>query len=90
MPKFLIERALPGAGQFTAADLQSISQKSCGVLGSMGTGIQWMHSYVTADAIHCVYLATDEAAVRRHGEIGGFPVTRVMRVHEVIDPATAE
>jgi hypothetical protein len=90
MPKFIIERAIPGAGQFTAQDLKAISQKSCGVLDGMGPGIQWVHSYVTADAIYCVYHATDEATVRRHAELGGFPVTRVERVHTQIDPATAE
>ena len=90
MPKFLIERAIPGAGQFTAQDLKAISQKSCGVLDGMGPGIQWVHSYVAADTIYCLYHATDEAAVRRHAQLGGFPVTRVERVHAQIDPATAE
>lgn len=90
MPKFVIERDIPGAGQFTAADLKAISQKSCGVLSSMGTDIQWIHSYVSDDRIYCVYQATDEALVRRHAELGGFPANRVDRVYSVIDPATAE
>lgn len=90
MPKFLIEREIPGAGKFTAADLKAISQKSCGVLNSMGPSIQWLHSYVADDKIYCVYMAQDEASVRRHAEIGGFPANVVTRVHTVIDPATAE
>ena len=90
MPKFVIERQIPGAGQFTASDLKAISQKSCGVLGSMGSQIQWIHSYVTGDRIYCVYQAPDEAMVRRHAELGGFPANRVDRVFNVIDPATAE
>jgi hypothetical protein len=90
MPKFVIERQIPGAGQFTAADLKAISQKSCGVLGSMGPEIQWIHSYVTDDRIYCVYQAADEDLVRKHAQLGGFPANRVDRVHTVIDPATAE
>jgi hypothetical protein len=90
MPKFVIEREIPGAGQFRPEHLKAISQKSCGVLGSMGPGIQWIHSYVTDDKIYCVYQSVDEASVRRHAELGGFPANRVSRVHEVIDPATAE
>jgi hypothetical protein len=90
MPKFVIERQIPGAGQFTADDLKAISQKSCGVLGSMGPEIQWIHSYVTDDRIYCVYQAADEDLVRRHAQLGGFPANRVDRVHTVIDPATAE
>ncbi|MGZ5785265.1 MAG: DUF4242 domain-containing protein [Ramlibacter sp.] len=90
MPKFVIERQIPGAGKFTAADLKAISQKSCGVLGSMGPQIQWIQSYVTDDRIYCVYQAPDEATVRRHAELGGFPANRIDRVVTVIDPATAE
>jgi len=90
MPKFVIERDIPGAGQLTASNLKAISQKSCGVLGSMGPQIQWIHSYVTGDRIYCVYQAPDEAAVRRHAELGGFPANRIDRVVTVIDPATAE
>lgn len=90
MPKYLIERQIPGAGQLSAADLKAISQKSCGVLSGMGPGIQWIHSYVSADAINCVYHAENEALVRRHAEVGGFPVTRITQVTGMIDPATAE
>lgn len=90
MPKFIIERQIPGAGQFSPADLKAISQKSCGVLSSMGPSIQWIHSYVADDTIYCVYHAPDEATVRRHAEIGEFPANVVARVRAVIDPATAE
>jgi hypothetical protein len=90
MPKFVIERQIPGAGQFTPADLKAISQKSCGVLGSMGPQIQWIQSYVTDDRIYCVYQAPNEEMVRKHAELGGFPANRVERVRTVIDPSTAE
>ena len=90
MPKYLIERQIPGAGKFTQNDLKAISQKSCGVLGGLGPNIQWIHSYVTDDRIYCVYHATDEGLVRKHAELGGFPANEVFRVHTVIDPATAE
>jgi hypothetical protein len=90
MPKFVIERQIPGAGQFSPSDLKAISQKSCGVLGSMGPQIQWIQSYVTGDRIYCIYQAPDEATVRKHAELGGFPANRVDRVFTVIDPATAE
>lgn len=90
MPKFVIERQIPGAGQLTASDLKSISQKSCGVLNSLGSQIQWIHSYVTDDRIYCVYQAPNEEMVRKHAELGGFPANRVDRVRTVIDPATAE
>jgi hypothetical protein len=90
MPKFIIEREIPGAGKFTATDLKAISQKSCGVLSSMGPSIQWVHSYVADDKIYCVYQAPDVDAVRRHAELGGFPANSIARVHSTIDPATAE
>jgi len=90
MPKFVIERQIPGAGKLAPADLKAISQKSCGVLASMGPSIQWIQSYVTDDRIYCIYQAPDEASVRKHAELGGFPANAVMRVHTVIDPATAE
>ena len=93
MPKFLIERQIPGAGQLSPADLQGISAKSCGVLSEMdrgGTDIQWIHSYVTDDRIVCVYNAPDEGAIRRHAEKGGFPANRIERVREIIDPTTAD
>ena len=90
MPKFVIEREIPGAGKFTPEQLQAISQTSCGVLRSMGPQIQWLHSYVTDDKIYCVYIAPDEATVRKHAEQGGFPANRVSQVRTTIDPTTAE
>ena len=90
MPKFLIERELPGAGELSAEDLQSISQKSCGVLREMGPQIQWVESYVTGDKVYCVYIAPDEAAVREHATRGGFPANRVSEIKRMIDPTTAE
>jgi len=90
MPKFLIERTIPGAGALSPAQLQVISQKSCGVLREMGPAVQWVHSYVTADKVYCVYVAPDEAAVREHALRGGFPADRVSRITGMIDPTTAE
>ena len=90
MPKFVIERDIPGAGKLSPSDLQGISQKSCGVLSTMGPQIQWVHSYVTDDKIFCVYVAPDEASVREHARQGGFPANRVSRVASMIDPTTAE
>jgi len=90
MPKFVIERELPGAGKLSAAELQGISQKSCGVLSSMGPKIQWLESFVTDDKIYCVYIAPDEATVREHATKGGFPANRVSRIRRMIDPTTSE
>lgn len=90
MPKFVIERTIPGAGKLTATELQAISQKSCGVLGDMGPQIQWVESYVTDDKVYCVYIAPDAASCRKHAECGGFPCDRVSEVRNVIDPTTAE
>ncbi|GAC1658627.1 MAG: hypothetical protein NVS4B3_26160 [Gemmatimonadaceae bacterium] len=93
MPKYMIEREIPKAGNLGPADLRGIAAKSCGVLGKMnrdGTDIQWVHSYVTADKIYCVYNAANEAAVKQHAQQGGFPANRIERVHEIIDPVTAE
>lgn len=90
MPRYLIERELPGAGQLGAADLQAISQKSCGVLADLGPSIQWVHSYVTGDKIYCLYQAPDETLLRRHAELGGFPINRIEKLSRVIDPTTAE
>ena len=90
MPKFLIEREIPGAGGLSADELRAVSQKSCGVLREMGPQIQWVESYVTGDKIYCVYIAPDEAAVREHAERGGFPANRVSEIARVIDPTTAE
>ena len=90
MPKFVIERELPGAGKLSPAELQGISQKSCGVLNTMGPKIQWVQSYVTDDKIYCVYIAPDEATVREHATKGGFPANRVSRIRTTIDPTTSE
>ncbi len=90
MPKFVIERELPGAGKLSPAELQAISQKSCGVLSNMGPKIQWLQSYVTDDKIYCVYIAPDEATVREHATQGGFPANRVSRIRAMIDPTTSE
>ncbi len=90
MPKFVIEREIPGAGALTPDQLQAISQTSCGVLTKMGPQIQWIQSYVTDDKIYCVYLAPDEATVREHAAQGGFPANSVARVRTMIDPTTAE
>ena len=90
MPKFVIERAIPGAGKLPAKELQAISQKSCGVLNSMGPQIQWVQSYVTDDKIYCVYNAPDAETVREHARKGGFPADVVARVRTIIDPTTAE
>jgi len=89
MPKFLIEREIPGAGQLSADDLQGISQKSCSVLNKMGTAIQWLESYVTDDKIYCVYIAPDEETIRQHAEQGGFPANRIAQIKTIIDPTTA-
>jgi hypothetical protein len=90
MPKYVIEREIPGAGKLSPAELHAISQKSCAVLGNMGPAIQWVHSYVTDDKIYCVYIAQNEAQVREHARQGGFPANRVSEVRTIIDPTTAE
>jgi hypothetical protein len=90
MPKYVIERDIPGAGKLTPAELQGIAQKSCGVLSEMGPQINWVHSYVTGDKVYCVYIAPNEAMVREHAEKGGFPANRVSEVSTMIDPTTAE
>ena len=90
MPKFVIEREIPGAGNLSPADLHAISQRSCGVLHQMGPQIQWIQSYVTDDKIYCVYIAPDEDAVREHARRGDFPANRISRVKTIIDPTTAE
>jgi hypothetical protein len=90
MPKFLIEREIPGAGDLSDQELQAISQKSCGVLHKMGPQIQWVQSYVTDDKVYCVYIAPNEEMVREHARQGGFPANRVSEIKSVIDPATAE
>lgn len=90
MPKYVIERELPGAGKLSPQELQGISGKSCGVLRQLGSEIQWLHSYVTADKIYCVYIAPNEEMVREHAKRGGFPANRISAVSSVIDPTTAE
>jgi hypothetical protein len=90
MPKYVIEREIPGAGQLSSSDLQGISQTSCKVLSEMGPHIQWVESYVTDDKIYCVYIAPDEQLVRNHAAQGGFPANRVSEVRTMIDPTTAE
>jgi hypothetical protein len=90
MPKYVIERELPGAGSLTADELHTISAKSNAVLADMAPRAQWLHSYVTTDKIYCVYIAEDEAAVREHAECGGFPANVVTPVATVIDPTTGE
>lgn len=90
MPKYVIEREIPGAGKLTPQDLQGISEKSCSVLSAMGPQIQWVHSYVTGDKVYCVYIAPNEQMVREHAERGGFPANRISEVSTTIDPTTAE
>jgi hypothetical protein len=90
MPKYVIEREIPGAGKLSAAELKAISQKSCGVLSAMGPQIQWVQSFVTGDKVYCVYIAPNEQAVREHARQGGFPANRVSAVMAVIDPTTAD
>jgi hypothetical protein len=87
--KFVIERDIPGAGNFPAEKLQGISQKSCSVLKEMGPQIQWVESYVTDDKIYCVYIAANEELVREHAKRGGFPANRISQVRSIIDPTTA-
>ncbi|HSK13380.1 MAG TPA: DUF4242 domain-containing protein [Phnomibacter sp.] len=90
MPKYVIEREVPGAGQLSPEQLKGISQTSCGVLQNLGSQIQWVHSYVTDDKIYCVYIAPNEDMVREHARQGGFPANLVTEVNAIIDPTTAE
>ena len=90
MPKYLIERELPGAGKLSPADLKAISQKSCSVLENLGPQIQWVQSYVTDDKIYCVYIAPNVDMVRQHAEQGRFPANRISEIRAGIDPTTAE
>jgi hypothetical protein len=90
MPKFVIEREIPGVGKLSPQQLQAISQKSCAVLQEMGPRIQWIQSYVTDDRIYCVYIAPDEDTVRKHAQQGGFPANRISQVRSMIDPTTSE
>jgi hypothetical protein len=90
MPKFVIEREIPGLGNLTDAEIQEVSRKSMAVLKAMGTEIQWLQSYVTGDKMYCVYLAPDEATIREHANKGGFPANRISAVRRLIDPTTAD
>ncbi len=90
MPKYVIEREIPGAGQFTDGDLKGIAQKSCGVLDSLGTSIQWIQSYVTDDKIYCVYRASNEELIEQHAGQGGFPANTIAEIHATIEPTTSE
>lgn len=90
MPKYIIEREIPGAGSLSPEQLQAISQTSCGVLSEMGPSIQWIHSYVTDNKIYCIYLAPNEEAIREHASKGGFPANAISRIKTVIEPVTAE
>ena len=89
MPQYVIEREIPGAGGLTQDDLQGISQKSCGILKDMGTGIEWVHSYVTGDKVYCVYNADNEDLIKQHADTGGFPANSISEVKNVISPKTA-
>lgn len=90
MPKYIIEREIPGAGHMSTADLRAASEKSCVVLCALGPSVQWQHSYVTADKLYCVYIAPDENIVQEHADRSGFPASRIARVAAIIDPTTAE
>jgi hypothetical protein len=90
MPKFVIEREIPGAGQLSPEQLHAIAQKSCSVLRGMGPGIQWVESYVGDNTVYCVYVAPDEESIREHARQGGFPANKVTQVRRMIDPTTAE
>jgi len=90
MPKYVIEREIPGAGDLTAEQLNGISQKSCSVLNELGPQIQWVQSFVTGDKVYCVYIAPNEEMVREHATRGGFPANKISEVKNVIDPTTAE
>ncbi|MBA0885429.1 DUF4242 domain-containing protein [Flavobacterium undicola] len=90
MPKYVIERDIPGAGNLNAEQLKGISQTSCGVLNKMGPEIQWVNSFVTTDKIYCVYIAQNEEMVREHAKLGGFPANSISKVSTIIDPTTSE
>ena len=90
MPRYVIEREIPGAGKLSPQELQAIAQKSCSVLDQLGPKIQWVQSFVTGDKIYCVYIAPNEALVREHARQGGFPANSVAEVKAIIDPTTAE
>ncbi|HET9484789.1 MAG TPA: DUF4242 domain-containing protein [Xanthomonadales bacterium] len=90
MPKYVIERDIPGAGKLSGAELKAVSQKSCSVLANLGPQVQWVQSYVTPDKLYCVYIAPNAELVREHARQGGFPANRIEEVRGIIDPTTAE
>ena len=90
MPRYIIEREIPGAGDLTEADLKGISQKSCSILKNMGPQIQWVESFVTNDKVYCTYIAPNEDEIRKHAEEGGFPADAISEITSVIGPTTAE
>jgi hypothetical protein len=90
MPKYVIEREIPGAGDLSADQLQGVSQTSCNVLNQLGPQIQWVQSYVTGDKIYCIYIAPNEEMIREHAARGGFPANKISEVKNIIDPTTAE
>jgi len=90
MPKYVIEREIPGAGNLSAEELQGVSQKSCSVLQNLGPQIQWVQSYVTGDKVYCVYIAPNEEMIREHAQQGGFPANKISEIKTIIDPTTAE
>jgi hypothetical protein len=89
MPKFIIERDIPGAGRMKPAELRAIAQRSCAVLRAIGPRAQWLESYVADDKVYCVYIADDVEAIKEHAEQGGFPANRISEIRAIIDPATA-
>lgn len=90
MPRYLIEREIPGLGNLSSSELQAIAQKSCGVIRNIGPSIQWIESYVTDDKLYCVYFAENEDLIRQHAREGGFPANRISEIRRMIDPTTAE
>ena len=90
MPKYIIEREIPNAGDLTASDLQGIAQKSCSILKNMGPQIQWVESFVTPDKVYCTYIAPNEEEIRKHAQEGGFPANKIAEIKSVIDPTTSE
>lgn len=90
MPKYIIEREIPNAGQLNRSELKQISQKSCSILKDMGSQIQWVHSYVTNDKVYCVYISPDTQSIKTHAEHGEFPVNSISEIKTMIDPTTAE
>lgn len=90
MPKYVIEREIPGVGKMSAQELQAASQKSCSVLNKLGPQVQWLHSYVTDEKLYCVYIAPNEELIREHAKQGGFPANRISQVKTIIDPTTSE